>query len=112
MVALCCSKLSISESIVFYTFSLPHKITCPGKTPICEEYCYEIKPEEKMMKKSENVNTRVLVCRKCNYIRTLDDSFVNLMLDEICKITHKENQRVFIRIHLSGDFYSKKYMLK
>ena len=78
-------------------FNLPCGITCkPGLK--CNKYCYA--------KKAEYLYPQVLPCRTNNLKRSKRADFIFNMVD---KLSNKK--RNYIRIHESGDFYSKRYIL-
>jgi len=50
--------------------------------------------------------------RKLNWYYSLQDDFTSKMFAEIQRKRPKKNQQLVIRIHASGDFYSKEYLEK
>ncbi len=79
-------------------FSLPCLTTCkPGLD--CRKYCYA--------KKAEMQYPAVKPCRDRNFKETLNDSFVQ----DATKLLWRKKSN-FVRVHESGDFYSKEYTLK
>lgn len=81
-----------------YSFNLPARSTCPGKTKLCSDNCYAFRYE------NQYPNARKLYLR--NKQLSLKDSFVSLMVKTIPKDIKK------FRIHVSGDFYSTEYIQK
>jgi hypothetical protein len=81
------------------TWSIPSGITCPSKTPLCEEYCYA--------KKSEIAYPDVLPSRRRNLWASKQPEFVPWMTDRI-----NRTKSPLFRIHESGDFYNKEYQDK
>lgn len=102
--------LGSTNEIKFFTFNLPRTMTCPGRTKICENGCYQAIPEE--MLKGEDRDSLVVNSRKLNWVLAEQDDFVVRILGEILKWRPKKNQKIIIRIHASGDFYSKEYLEK
>ena len=77
-------------------FNLPAIKTCPNSTPECRKYCYA--------RKAERIYKQVLPFRERNLKATKKDSFI---IDMKINIVLTKAQQV--RIHESGDFYSKDY---
>ena len=88
---------------------MPCVLTCHQHTKICKEYCYEIKVED-MLKKKGDIS-QVSAKHRMNLFVTLQDSFEEKGITELShhRLSHKIN---IVRIHASGDFYSKKYFEK
>lgn len=80
-------------------FSLPHKISCPGKSEWCEKYCY-VTRYYRRFEKCRNAYTK-------NFEISKEDSFTVLMINKLKKINSQ-----YLRIHTSGDFYSTDYINK
>ncbi len=78
-------------------FSLPAIKTCRG-SDLCKKYCYAMKTHR--WKKP-------YLTRKNNLKASKKRSFVRRMVEEIGK-----KKCEFFRIHVSGDFYSQKYVNK
>jgi hypothetical protein len=74
------------------TFDLPPQLTCPGKTEVCEEYCYARHGRFKW----ENVTKK----------------FWNNLLEymETGELPDIKGKPSFIRLHVSGDFFSTDYV--
>lgn len=102
--------LGNNEQYGFKVFNLPQGISCPEATEICRKGCYQIIPEA--MLAAENRDSAVLVYRKMNLLKSLQDDFVEKMVNKINRFRQKPDQKIFIRIHASGDFYSKDYIRK
>jgi hypothetical protein len=81
------------------TWSLPAEKTCPNATIDCMNNCYA-KKAERMYR-----NTRESRARNLNDSKRKD--FTNKMIGLI-----KKKKSKYIRIHESGDFYSKIYLDK
>jgi len=86
----------LSRNILIW--DLPHKSTCPGADK-CLKYCYA--------RKAEYLFKYALQSRKRNYVFSLKRYFVPAITDYLRESTVK-----YIRVHSSGDFYSKAYFLK
>ena len=93
----------------FRVFNLPQGITCPERTAICCKHCYQRQPEGMM--KAEGRDSAVVIRRKINLLKSLQDDFVDAMCDEIRRLQPREKQ-LYMRIHASGDFYSSEYLRK
>lgn len=102
--------LGKSDKVKFFTFNLPKGLTCPEKTPTCASSCYQAVVEN--MLKGENQDSAVVYFRKLNWYLSLKDDFVDRMVAEILRKRPANDQEVVIRIHASGDFYSKEYIAK
>lgn len=94
----------------FKVFNLPQGISCPEATKICRKGCYQINPEA--MLAAQNRDSAVLVYRKMNLLKSLQDDFVENMVNKINRLRPKTSEKIFIRIHASGDFYSQEYIRK
>ena len=87
-----------------YNFGIPAyksksgKITCPFADE-CVKFCYA--------KKGAYVWSNVYPAFEKRYELSKTDGFINLMIDEI--ISKKAE---FVRVHDSGDYYSKEYLNK
>ncbi len=104
------SFLGSSKDVVYKIFDLPRKLTCYGRTPICEKTCYQVRVEK--MHKGAGRDNAILICRKLNWFYSLQDDFVERMVSELRSLRPKANQEVRVRIHASGDFYSYEYLKK
>lgn len=83
------------------SFSLPAVKTCkPSRW--CIKNCYACKGFFKVF--ADKVN----MCYEKNYQASLSDTFIEELNNELAK---KRNPS-YIRIHVSGDFYSKEYIKK
>ena len=74
------------------------KITCPLAGE-CVKYCYAQKGAYIWSNVSPAFEKRLLITKKNN--------FADIMIDEI-----KRKKAEYIRVHDSGDYYSKEYLLK
>lgn len=91
------------------TFDLPRKITCPYMPKECE-HCYQSEVEQ--MHEGIGMDSQIRTFRKENLIRSLNSEFVSKMTNEIMRKRLKSGQKLFVRIHSSGDFYDMQYLLK
>lgn len=82
-----------------HNWSLPAGLTCPGATDVCQSNCYA--------KRGRYHFAKVQEALQWNYEQSLRDDFVNRMTREI-----QEQGVLVLRIHVSGDFYSKAYAEK
>lgn len=74
------------------------KITCPYAGP-CKDFCYAQKKFYKMPSTKKSHEGKLEI--------TMRDDFAELMTAEL-----KLERPTYVRIHDSGDFYSKEYILK
>lgn len=88
-----------NEKMSLPTWSLPCKATCPGSTALCRSTCYA--------RKAEVAYPDCLPSRARNYAASMDDNFVDRMVEIIAGKACS-----FFRIHESGDFYSQSYLEK
>ena len=102
--------LGSNRNVKFFTFNLPRKLACPGRTDICARGCYQAISEE--MLKEKGRDSQVLYSRKLNWFLAEQDDFVERILKEIMRRKPKADQRIIFRIHASGDLYSEEYLKK
>ena len=57
--------LGSNRNVKFFTFNLPRKLACPGRTDICARGCYQAISEE--MLKEKGRDSQVLYSRKLNW---------------------------------------------
>ena len=81
------------------SFSISANDTCPGKTPWCEKKCYA--------KKLERIYPTVKKSYATNLVEANKRTFSLNMINALKKIP---KNTATIRIHVSGDFYSVKYI--
>ena len=96
-------NLKLDKSILIW--SIPAIKTCPNCSD-CASKCYA--------RKAEKLYPAVLPCRERNWEASKRDDFVSNMV-KLIKRTQKNSRKVTIkavRIHESGDFYSKGYAEK
>lgn len=95
-----------TDDVMFLTWSLPSKITCPYATEMCKKRCFA--------KKNETFKS-VRFSREKNFEETKKDSFVKDMIDHLeyhLSRPKAKDKKIFVRIHTSGDFYSYEYFNK
>lgn len=96
------SKLLPNIVTAYIIFSLPRIITCPFATEMCKWKCY--------VASEERLYDDVLPSRHRNYEISKTSDFVPLLTDRIRSIANRcQKERVIVRIHEGGDFYSKEY---
>jgi glycerophosphoryl diester phosphodiesterase len=99
-------KSKNTDDVFFLTWSLPSRITCPYKTDLCQKKCFA--------KKNETF-AGVRNSRQKNLEETKKESFVKDIIEILeYQLLRKatKNKKVYVRIHTSGDFYSKDYFDK
>lgn len=97
-----------TEKVNFLIFNLLARYTCPFRTILCggdednKGKCYAFK--------AENVYPEVKPARMDNYKATLLQYFVIDMVYIIAdRVKKQRKQKLVVRIHESGDFYSQMY---
>ena len=81
------------------SFSLPVIVTCPGKTPFCDRFCYGLKGQFTMLMVKEKNDRRLDA--------TLEKGFVDTIVEEI-----RKTRAPAFRLHVIGDFYDVEYVEK
>lgn len=101
-------KLQGSKAVKFLIFNLPAIKTCPYATEHCKKLCYA--------SKAERLYKGVLPCREQNLAESKKSSFVldmySIIFGYINKPSYKAAEKIYFRIHESGDFYSQEYFDK
>lgn len=100
-------KLVENSRDAWLIYNLPAVITCPYATKDCINLCYA--------RKAERLYKNVSAARNNNYIDSLDPDYVNRLIYTVyveLAAAEKKNKRLNIRIHESGDFYSRAYFEK
>lgn len=82
-----------------FTFSLPAVATCPGRTAACSAVCYATRGHFRRPSVQEKFAANLKATRRKN--------FVERMVMELDILRAKK-----VRIHVSGDFYSQRYIRK
>lgn len=88
---------------------MPCFYSCPEKTAICANGCYQ-RPVEAMIQ-GEGKESQVVNSRKLNWYMSIKEDFAKVIFEELSR-KHKGTRQRYVRIHASGDFYSKEYMGK
>jgi hypothetical protein len=91
-------KTSVANGIKVMNFGIPAQSTCLWADK-CKKYCYASKGAYIWSNVKPAFERRLLV--------TKQDEFPQLMVDEI-----KKRKVDIVRIHDSGDFYSREYVMK
>lgn len=98
-------KLIPSKDTNFMIFNLPAIRTCPYATPMCKIACYAVK--------AERAYPDCLPSRWDNFNASKTAEFVEAMIETIVKrVNNMRKQELIVRIHESGDFYSREYAMK
>lgn len=104
-------KLEVTEDTIYYIWNLPVYVTCPYATENCKKACYAEEPEKNYCMSA------VLKARYDNLaLCTGDnaDTFVYVMTARLEKLfnskKYKARKNIRVRIHESGDFFSKAYV--
>lgn len=102
------SKLKSTKSTRFLIWNIPAKKTCPFATEHCKKLCYAVKAEKQY--------PACLPCREKNLAESKSPSFVSDMVSEINSFlyrpSYKAADKIYFRIHESGDFYNQEYFDK
>ena len=100
-------KLRNNDNVRFMIWNLPAQKTCPFATEHCKKYCYA--------KKAERIYPNVLPSRERNFEKKKKRDFVFNMITTIETLLNRKaykDEKVYFRIHESGDFYSQVYFDK
>lgn len=99
-------KLKETKRTAFLIWNLPAVKTCPYATPLCKKICYALKAE-RVYKSARN-------SRALHFAQSMCDDFTERMIWTIMKRLKrtKKGQRLVVRIHESGEFYSPAYVAK
>lgn len=98
-------KLQPNAFVDYVIWNIPAVTTCPGRTPHCEGACYALK--------AEKAYPTCLPSRNRNYELSLASDFAKRMVYTILKRRYYSKKRLLVvRIHESGDFYSREYARK
>ena len=98
-------KLKPNADTKYIIFNLPAMVTCPYATANCINSCYA--------RKAERCYPNALNARYRNYYVSHDSDFTERMIytieTELLRPSYITANRVIVRIHESGDFYSQAY---
>lgn len=95
-----------NDTYGYLTWSLPSRVTCPFATEKCKTKCFAKKNE---------AFASVLRSRQNNLEESKQEGFVQKVIELIeIYLAKKKNigKLTIVRIHVSGDFYSKAYLDK
>ena len=81
-------------------WSIPTISTCPGKTPLCEQFCYAERDAKRF---HHTVGPK----RDANLIATKSSAFTGWAIDQI-----ERSRSDVVRVHVAGDFYDAGYAEK
>lgn len=99
-------KSKCTNDTMFLTWSLPSQSTCPYATTECKKRCFA--------KKNESFKN-VRDSRNSNLTETYKPTFVEDMIKHLeyhLQRPKAQDKLIIVRIHTSGDFYSKDYFAK
>jgi len=92
----------------YLIWNLPAELTCPFASDGCKMFCYA--------KKAERMYPSVLPSRLYHYELSKSIRFVDMMIISITYYINtpsfKKAKTIDFRLHESGDFYSREYVLK
>lgn len=101
------NKLKPTKAVKFLIWNLPSRITCPYANPLCYKFCYAVK--------AETAYPAVLPSRLKHLEISRQNDFADRMIYTIesylSKPSYQTAKKIVVRIHESGDFYNKAYML-
>lgn len=100
------TKLKSTDEVMFLTWSLMSRITCPYSTATCRRKCYA--------RDNENFSS-VRKSRISNYNESLKETFVSdmtILIERYLCSKKASDKIIFFRIHVSGDFYDEEYLNK
>lgn len=101
-------KLRDTDAVKFLIFSLPAVSTCPYATNACKGACYA--------KKAERCYPSARASRAKHLEQSKKDNFVAAAIDSLeaylKRAKYADAEKIVVRIHESGDFYSREYMAK
>lgn len=97
-------KLKPTKETGFIIWNIPAKATCPYATDECAIHCYA--------RKAEIAYPDCLPCRKRNLKESMQKDFARRMAFTILSIAKgTRKKKLIVRIHESGDFYNKAYVM-
>lgn len=106
------AKLQKTEDIIYVIWNLPCYITCPNATEACKVACYASAPENDYRQASV-IPARFRNLAACTGDNA--DTFVSRMIEALEKAfnskKYKSRKEIRVRIHESGDFFSKEYAI-
>ena len=91
-------------SVLTYNFALPAISTCPGADK-CKSFCYAALEQIRYPSANDYRNRMLDLTKSSDFIPAINGELSRL-------VKKAKGQRIAIRIHSSGDFYSTEYALK
>lgn len=105
-------KLQKTEEIIYIIWNLPYYITCPNATEACKIACYAGAPENNFMgKNTKPYRYRNLAECTGDNAETFVDRMIKTIDHKLASNAYK-GKTVRVRIHESGDFFSKEYAMQ
>lgn len=101
-------KLVPNENVKFLIWNLPAIVTCPYATEHCKKFCYALKAE-RCYPSAKKARAEHLNASKAD---TFTADMITTISDYISKPSYKTAKKIVVRVHESGDFYSKEYTQK
>lgn len=101
-------KLKDTDAVKFLIFSLPAIKTCPYATNACKKACYALKAERCYPSARDSRAKHFEQSKKDNFVEAVIDSLNAYM----ARAKYANAEKIVVRIHESGDFYSREYMAK
>lgn len=105
------SKLKDTAELAFLIWNLPAMITCPGATADCIRNCYARKAERfESVRRSRLENLKQSMA--ADFVDRMTAAITAKIYTKAGKIRKPYNgKKIIFRVHESGDYYSKAYML-
>lgn len=101
------TKLVANEKEAFLIWNLPARLTCPQSTEQCRKYCYAMKAERLYPQTRESRQQQF----KASQSRTFLKDMINT-IEYYSNLPSIKGKKIFFRIHESGDFFSRNYLLQ
>lgn len=98
-------KLAPTKDVKYIIWNLPAIITCPYATEHCKFYCYAVKAERCYPSARESRAAHFEAAQKADFVERM----VFTIEANLNRPGYKAAKRVVVRIHESGDFFSKEY---
>src|SRR5262245_60203608 len=96
---LCPGNTKLGRGRLIWSFSLPSRSSCPGRSAVCERACYSHAVERR--------RSSVLRRYRRNLMESRRLDFAARMVDFI-----RRRRVAVVRLHVGGDFYSAEYARK
>lgn len=101
-------KLKPNKKVRFLIWNIPAIKTCPYRTEQCERYCYAIKPERHRPNVRESRERSLRLAETAGFVFRM----IFTIESYLSRPVYKKAKRVVVRVHESGDFYSREYVKK